>query len=57
VVARIDWAYVESDIADGVVPVNGPGGAALLTQLRHDALVARPAPPPLDLPLRELLGD
>jgi hypothetical protein len=57
VVARIDWAYVESDIADGIVPVNGPGGAALLTQLRHDALVARPAPPSLDLPLRELLGD
>jgi hypothetical protein len=57
VVERLDWAYIESDIADGRVHPSGEAGRALLEQLKHDALIARPAPPPLTLPFLTLYGE
>lgn len=57
VVERLDWAYIESDVAAGRVSAEDPFARRLLETLRHDALVARPAPPPLRLPLQPLLGE
>jgi hypothetical protein len=57
VVERLDWAYIESDIAEGVVQVPAAEGRRLLETLRHEALIAHPAPPPLVLPFRAFLGD
>lgn len=51
---RLDWAYIESDIAEGVAHAPDASARALLEQLRGDALIARPAPPPLDLPFYSL---
>jgi hypothetical protein len=53
---RLDWAYIESDIADGVVHVSSPDARQLMEHLRHEALVAHPAPPPLELPFRGSQG-
>jgi hypothetical protein len=57
VTERLDWAYIESDVAAGRVHAAEPESRALLETLRHDALIARPAPPPLRLPLQPLLGE
>lgn len=57
VVERLDWAYIESDVAAGRVSADDPFERRLLETLRHDALVARPAPPALWLPLQPLLGE
>jgi hypothetical protein len=57
VTERLDWAYIESDIAEGVVQVTGPEARRLMEKLRHEALIAHPAPPPLVLPFRAALGD
>jgi hypothetical protein len=57
VTARLDWAYVELDIAEGLVHASTPEARALLAKLRYDALIARPSPRPLDLPLQGLMGD
>ncbi|MNC86742.1 hypothetical protein D3C83_24160 [compost metagenome] len=55
VTERLDWAYIEFDKA-GPVPAEG-ADRVLFEALRHGALVARPAPPPLRLPLQALLGE
>lgn len=55
VVERIDWVYIDANIAKGRIEANGPNVDTLVRQLRHDALIARPAPPPLTLPFRELI--
>jgi hypothetical protein len=58
VTERLDWAYVESDIARGAVLVPDAHAESMLRLLRNDALAVHPAPPPLDLPLgRMLAGD
>jgi hypothetical protein len=57
VTERLDWAYIESDVAEGVVQVPGPEARRLLETLRHEALIAHPAPPPLALPFRAVVGD
>ena len=57
VVERLDWAYVESDVAAGRVPADAGQERRLLNMLRDDALVHRPAPPPLHLPFQTLLGE
>jgi len=54
---RIDWAYIELDVVDGAVHVSTPEAQALMETLRHDALIAHPAPPPLALPFHRLVGD
>jgi hypothetical protein len=57
VVERLDWAYIESDIADGSVIARTDAARALLQQLRNEALIARPAPPAIALPLIALYGE
>ena len=57
VTERLDWAYVELDIAEGLVHASTPEARALLEKLRHDALISRPSPPPLDLPFQALLSE
>jgi hypothetical protein len=47
---RLDWAYIESRIAKGRVEAAGDEARALLERLKEDALIGRPAPPPLTLP-------
>jgi hypothetical protein len=54
IVQRLDWAYIESRVADGRVEVEGDDARALLEKLRADALMVRPAPPPLALPFLAL---
>jgi hypothetical protein len=55
VTERLDWAYIDSE-APGMLPAGGEG-RLLLDTLRHGALVARPAPPPLRLPLQSLFSE
>ena len=50
VTERLDWAYIESDVAAGRVDVSSAEERALLESLRHDALIAHPAPADLRLP-------
>jgi hypothetical protein len=57
VVERLDWAYIESDIAEGGVSLSNEAAESLMRKLRQEALVARPAPPPLAFPFGELIGD
>ena len=57
VTERLDWAYIESDIAEGLVRASTPDARALMEQLRSDALIRHPSPPPLALPFQGLLGD
>jgi hypothetical protein len=57
VVERLDWAYIESDIADRRVHAQGADARLLLDRLRHDALIAKPAPPALRLPFQALLSE
>lgn len=54
-VERNEWAYAEISLAeDGVVLTDAD--RAFLRTLRDDALFRHPAPPPLNPPLRVLLG-
>jgi hypothetical protein len=57
VVERLDWAYIDSDIAAGLVHAEDEVSRTLLNTLKEDALVNRPAPPPLRLPFQPLLGE
>ena len=57
VVERLDWAYIDSDIAAGRVHAEDEVSRTLLNTLKEDALVNRPAPPPLRLPFQPLLGE
>jgi hypothetical protein len=50
VTERLDWAYIESDIAEGTVHAASPEAIALKETLREDALINFPAPPPLGRP-------
>ena len=55
---RLDWANIDSSVEDGRVLLPDDRSRALLRTLQHDALVANPTPPPLDLPLaRRMRGD
>jgi hypothetical protein len=55
-VERNEWAYAEISLAhDGVVLTDAD--KILFRTLRDDALFVHPAPPPLDPPLRVLLGE
>jgi hypothetical protein len=55
-VERNEWAYAEISLAkDGVVLTDAD--KTLLRTLRDDALFAHPAPPPINPPLRVLLGE
>jgi hypothetical protein len=57
VTERLDWAYIESDIAEGAVHASTPAAKALKDTLREDALIAHPAPPPLGWPFVELFEE
>jgi hypothetical protein len=54
---RLDWAYVESDIADGGVQIPNTDARALKEKLQHDALMAHPAPAPLGWPFAGLFEE
>jgi hypothetical protein len=57
VTERLDWAYIESDIAEGAVHASTAEAKALKETLREEALIARPAPPPLGWPFVELFEE
>jgi hypothetical protein len=57
VVERLDWAYIDSEIAAGRIRAEDEQSRTLLNTLQDDALVRRPAPPPLYLPFQPLLGE
>jgi hypothetical protein len=57
VTERLDWAYIESDIAEGSVHTPTPEATALKERLQYDALIASPAPPPLAWPFVELFEE
>jgi hypothetical protein len=57
VVERLDWAYIESDIANRRVHAEGAEARSLLERLRYDALIAKPAPPALHFPFQALLSE
>jgi hypothetical protein len=52
---RNEWVYAETSLAEEGVTL-GYSDAALLRQLRDDAILTHPAPPPLQPPFRWLLG-
>ena len=54
-VERNEWAYAEGSLAKEGVALSDTE-TALLRRLRDEAIVAHPAPPPLDPPFRRLLG-
>ena len=55
-VERNEWAYAEISLAhDGVALTDAD--KSLFRTLREDALFHHPAPPPLDPPLRILVGE
>jgi hypothetical protein len=55
IIERQDWAYIESDLAEGAVSAPTPAARALMNQLRDDALVRYPAPPTLMLPFSSVM--
>lgn len=55
-IERLDWAYIESDIADGSVDAPGPNAAPMAKRLRHEALVLWPAPPSLVMPFQRFIA-
>lgn len=57
VTERLDWAYIDFDIADGTVHVPDEAAKRLKETLRDDALIARPAPPPLGRPFTQLFDE
>ena len=57
VTERLDWAYIDFDIADGSVRVPDEAAMRLKETLRYDALIARPAPPPLGRPFTQLFEE
>lgn len=54
-VERNEWVYAESSLAEEGVTLSGTD-AALLQELRNEAIFTYPPPPPLDPPFRRLLG-
>ena len=54
-VERNEWVYAESSLADEGVELTD-SDRRLMQQLRDEAILVHPPPPPLDPPLRALLG-